>query len=178
MEPEVLDLIPFQEEFDFSKDLFPLMLEKKLPLYGYIADGYWKDVGNLSEYQNGQNDSLNGKIKLKIKGEKKDNIYVGKDSEIASNITIKGVVVVGNNTTIGEHSEITNSIIGNNVSIGIGVKLSGVTIWDNVTIGDFSDLTHDVICSDCTIGAKVNIAENVFNPPLGIELTNNGNFFF
>ena len=28
LEPEVLDLVPFQREFDFSKDLFPL---KPLP---------------------------------------------------------------------------------------------------------------------------------------------------
>ena len=47
LEPEILDLIPEKTEFDFSKDLFPLMLEKKLPLYGYIADGYWKDIGSL-----------------------------------------------------------------------------------------------------------------------------------
>lgn len=48
-EPEALDLIPYQREFDFSKDLFPLMLERGLPLYGYVAKGYWRDIGNLNE---------------------------------------------------------------------------------------------------------------------------------
>ena len=47
LEPEVLDMIPPNQEFDFSKDLFPILLEKKKALYGYIADGYWKDVGSL-----------------------------------------------------------------------------------------------------------------------------------
>ena len=51
LEPEALDLIPPKTEFDFSKDLFPTMLEKGLPLYGHIAEGYWKDIGNLQEYQ-------------------------------------------------------------------------------------------------------------------------------
>ncbi len=162
LEPEVLDLIPYQEEFDFSKDLFPLMLEKKLALYGYIADGYWKDVGNLSEYQNVQNDSIDGKIKLKVKGQKKDNFFIENNSNIGPNTKINGSVIVGKNSTISEYSEISNSIIGNNVSIGIGAKLTRVTIWDNVTIGDFSELTDDVVCSNCTIGSKVTIAENVF----------------
>src|ERR1039458_641440 len=51
LEPEVLDLIPERSEFDFSKDLFPLLLEEDAGLYGYISDGYWRDVGNLNEYQ-------------------------------------------------------------------------------------------------------------------------------
>ena len=39
LEPEVLDLIPAKTEFDFSKDLYPLMLQKQLPLFGYVAQG-------------------------------------------------------------------------------------------------------------------------------------------
>jgi mannose-1-phosphate guanylyltransferase/phosphomannomutase len=40
LEQDVLDMIPYREEFDFSKDLFPSMLANDMPLYGYIADGY------------------------------------------------------------------------------------------------------------------------------------------
>ena len=32
LEPEVVEMIPYQEEFDFSKDLFPLMLKKEMKL--------------------------------------------------------------------------------------------------------------------------------------------------
>lgn len=162
LEPEVLNLIPYQQEFDFSKDLFPLMLSQKLPLYGYIADGYWKDVGNLSEYQLGQQDALSGQIKLNVQGIKKNNIFYGKNSKIAPSVKFKGNVVIGNNCSIGEHCEITNCVIGDNVSIGIGVKMTGTTIWNNVSIGNFSELNDDVICNDCLIGASVTIGENVF----------------
>ena len=47
LEREVLDHVPDGEEFDFSADLFPLLLEKGLPLFGYITDRHWTDVGNL-----------------------------------------------------------------------------------------------------------------------------------
>jgi len=47
LEREVLDLIPEGQEFDFSQDLFPLLLDKGLPIYGYVTDRYWTDVGNL-----------------------------------------------------------------------------------------------------------------------------------
>ena len=65
LEPEVLDYIPYQKEFDFAKDLFPFMLKEEMPLYGFIAEGYWRDIGNLNEYQLGQFHALIGRVKLK-----------------------------------------------------------------------------------------------------------------
>ncbi len=162
LEPEVLDLIPYQSEFDFSKDLFPIMLRNKMPLYGFVADGYWKDIGNLEEYQNAQMDALKGVVKINIKGTKKDNVFLGENCTIAPNVKFNGKVIIGNNTIIEDFAELTDCIIGDNVHIGKGVRLMRAIIWDNVKIGAFSDLTDDVVCYDCTIGDSVTIAENVF----------------
>jgi mannose-1-phosphate guanylyltransferase/phosphomannomutase len=162
LEPHVLDLIPYQQEFDFSKDLFPLMLEKKMGLYGYIAEGYWRDVGNLDEYQKGQYDGIRGKISLEVKGRKKGNYVLQGESKISSSVKFTGNTIIGDNCNISEHAEIVDCIIGKNVRIGMGVKLERVTLWDNVTIGDFSEITDSVICNDCELGDNVTIMENVF----------------
>ena len=45
-----LKMIPEKSEFDFSKDLFPMLLKENKNLFGHISSGYWKDVGTLSEY--------------------------------------------------------------------------------------------------------------------------------
>ena len=172
LEPEVLDLIPYREEFDFSKDLFPLMLSQNMPLYGYIAEGYWKDVGNLSEYQLGQMDALKNNVKLHIKDFDKKNLIIGTNTKIAKTVQIHGKVVIGNNSVINEHTVLTDTVIGNNVEIGMGTRLSGVTVWDNVKIGNFADLTDDVICNDCTIGNNTTIAENVYMS-IGCTIGNN-----
>ena len=49
LEPEMLDLIPPERDFDFSRGLFPLILEKKLPFFGYVDRGFWRDIGTLEE---------------------------------------------------------------------------------------------------------------------------------
>lgn len=46
LEPEVLRFIPPNQPFDFSKDLFPLLLREGLPLYGCLLKGFWCDIGN------------------------------------------------------------------------------------------------------------------------------------
>ncbi len=45
MEPEVLAQVPAGEQVDWSGDVFPRLLETGAPLYGWVADGYWEDVG-------------------------------------------------------------------------------------------------------------------------------------
>jgi len=162
LEPDVLDLIPYQEEFDFSKDLFPLMLEKQMPLYGYIADGYWRDVGNLNEYQHGQIDTLKGKVQLPDLFASDEKVKIGKDCQIAPTAKFLGNVLIGNNVIIHDHVTLRDTVIGSNCEIGMGARLSGVTLWDNVEIGNFAELTDDVICSRCKIGNSTTIAENVF----------------
>src|SRR5918992_1232772 len=54
LEPEVLKHVPTDRPFDFSKDLFPLLLEMGRPLYGFVFDGYWQDIGDLDQYRQGE----------------------------------------------------------------------------------------------------------------------------
>ena len=65
LEPEVLKHIPTDRPYDFSKELFPLLLEMGRPIYGYVLDGYWQDIGNLDQYRQANFDALDEKVQLK-----------------------------------------------------------------------------------------------------------------
>jgi mannose-1-phosphate guanylyltransferase/phosphomannomutase len=162
LERDVLDLIPFQEEFDFSKDLFPLMLKNDMPLYGYIADGYWRDIGNLEEYRFGQLDAITGEVEINKKGIEKDNQFVDEHTRLAPTAKLSGSNIIGHNSSVGDHTLLHNCVIGRNCSIGNGVRLSGVTLWDNCSIGDFAEITDAVLCNDCKVGISARIMENVY----------------
>ncbi|MBL8000128.1 MAG: NTP transferase domain-containing protein, partial [Candidatus Kapabacteria bacterium] len=162
LEPEVLDLIPYQKEFDFSKDLFPLMLRENLPLYGYIANGYWRDIGNLNEYQIAHQDVLAGKVNITIKGTKNGNVTQGDNCTISPTATLNGLVALGNNVTVSDHAVITNAIIGNGVNVGAGASITDTVIWHGTTVGSSSSLSNDVVCNDVSIGDNVTVEENVF----------------
>src|SRR5918999_503987 len=57
LEPEVLRHVPTDRPYDFSKELFPLLLEMGRPLYGHVCEGYWLDIGNLDQYRQGDFDA-------------------------------------------------------------------------------------------------------------------------
>ena len=54
----MLQHIPTDRPYDFSKELFPLLLEMGRPIYGYVFDGYWQDIGNLDQYRQANFDAL------------------------------------------------------------------------------------------------------------------------
>ena len=162
LEPEVLDLIPPATEFDFSKDLYPLMLQKGLPLFGYIADGYWKDIGNLTEYQLAHADVLSGRVSVQIPGEPCDASYCQAGLDLAPSAHLQGRVVIGRNVVIGADAILSNCVLGNNVRIGRGATVRDSVVWDDVVIGAGASLTSDVICNGVQIGDGATIRENVF----------------
>ncbi len=163
LEPEVLDLIPYREDYDFSKNLFPLLLRQDGGLYGYVAEGYWRDIGNLNEYQDAHFDALNAAVKLALPGTKHGQVYAGEGTRLPEgSLHVRGTVVIGSNCTIGEHVSISNTVIGDNCVIGPGAMISNCVIWSDVVIGHSAELSYDVVGTKCSIGEKSVIAENAF----------------
>src|SRR5579871_7044527 len=66
LDPKIFSYFEKDKQFDFSQELFPMMLRKGDPIYGYIASGYWCDVGNLAEYMRANADALTGKVEIEI----------------------------------------------------------------------------------------------------------------
>lgn len=83
LEPEIFDYIPEGEPFDFSSQLFPLLMEKGYPLYGCVVDGYWCDVGSLETYMQVHKDILDGKAMIFIPGlEAHEKLWISEGAEI------------------------------------------------------------------------------------------------
>ncbi|MEW6710466.1 MAG: mannose-1-phosphate guanyltransferase [Candidatus Riflebacteria bacterium] len=183
LEPEIFKYIPPKTEFDFSKNLFPLMLKEGLPLYGYIAQGYWKDIGNLEEYMLAHQNVLSGEVKIKIPGDRLNvigrDIWVGKNANIGAKVKFKGGVILGDNCEIEDGAELENSILGHGCVVKKGARLRNATLWDNVHVGRGAEIedavvswsTHlqnevvleknVVIGEECRIGANAIVRENV-----------------
>ena len=163
LEPAALDLFQSKTEFDFSKNLFPLMLEKKKKLYGYVAYGYWRDIGNIEEYYSAHQDLLEGKVRVNIPGKKTEReeagLYLGENVYIAHGAEFKGTVVIGDNVKIGPRAKIFNSVIGSGSIIGREADLSRVISWDKVSIGPKATITESILCANSYVGENAVIEE-------------------
>ncbi|NJO47994.1 MAG: mannose-1-phosphate guanylyltransferase [Oscillatoriales cyanobacterium RM2_1_1] len=161
LEPEVLAHLPAQRESDFSKDLFPLLLEKGIPMYGFVAEGYWCDVGHLDAYREAQYDALRGKVSLDIAYTlRSPGIWVGEHTYIDETAKIEAPVLIGANCRIGPRAEIeAGTVIGDNVTIGADANIKRPIIWNGAIIGDDVHLRACVIARGTRVDRRAHVLE-------------------
>ncbi|MDD3599540.1 MAG: sugar phosphate nucleotidyltransferase, partial [Firmicutes bacterium] len=161
LEPAVFDFIPPGVDFDFSRDLFPLLLGEGQPLFGYVADGYWCDVGNIDMYLKAQVDALSGKVKLNIPGEQiTPNIWVGRSAKISSRADLKGPMVLGENCEIAPGVRLREfCVIGDNVIVAPNSFVVRSTVFSNSYLGENSVVSGSIICKNVVLKDSVRVAE-------------------
>lgn len=161
LEPEVLELVPLGQPFDFSKDLFPRLLKDKKPLYGITLSGYWCDIGNLTQYRQAQEDILSGKVKVQVVGEDRGKgIVTGEGVEIDPEARIEGPVLLGSFCRIGPRAAVGPfTILGPYTRVEDGASVKRSILWDNVYVGKGTSLRGAVVCSHTTLQRQVRIYE-------------------
>ncbi|QXE90640.1 mannose-1-phosphate guanyltransferase [Geomonas subterranea] len=163
LEPEIFKFIPEGENFDFSQDLFPLLLKKKSALFGFPVKGYWRDIGNTDSYREAHHDILKGKVGVKVDEPRREmagvDLRVGVDVRLGEGTVVEGTVVVGDNSQVQGGAEIKDSVIGRNCIIEPGAKLTRAVIWDNVYIKKSAKINDCVICNNVSVGAATVMEE-------------------
>ncbi len=161
LEPEVLEYLPANTECDFSKDLFPLLLAKDEPMYGYVAQGYWCDVGHLDAYRESQYDALERKVHLDVAyKEVSPSVWVGQNTYIDPSAKIEAPAVIGDNCRIGARVQIEGgTVIGDNVTIGSDANLKRPIVWNGAIMGDEAHLSACVIARGARVDRRAHVLE-------------------
>ncbi len=181
LEPEIFDYIPEDTSYDFSKELFPRLLEEGKPMYGYPCEGYWQDIGNTNQYLRANHDALEGKVKVNIPGIRlRENIYVGEMVNLDSIDNVRGPALIGNyakidpaariqpfsilgnNVVVKDNAETDHCVVDSNTYIGSGAKVSGCIVGKNCDIKPSATIYSNAALGDeCSIGEHSMIASNV-----------------
>ncbi len=143
LEREVLDYIPKDTSYSFERKLFPILLKRGEPVYAYPSDAYWIDIGRPEKYFQLHKDLLRNKDSqvvigngstihptAKIKGP----AVIGPQCVIGENAVIEESILWGNNQ-IDAGASIKKSFLANNCKVNQGSVLEGVILGDSVSIG-------------------------------------------
>jgi mannose-1-phosphate guanylyltransferase / phosphomannomutase len=147
MEPEVLGYIEPGEQVDWSGDVFPKLLAEGKSVYGYVAEGYWEDVGTHESYLKAQADVLTGRVEADIDGfEAAPGVWIGEGAEIDPSAVLKGPCYIGDYSKVEAGAEIReHTVIGSNAVVKTGAFLHRAVIHGNVYIGPQANLRGCVI---------------------------------
>ncbi|MEM2900879.1 MAG: NDP-sugar synthase, partial [Thermoplasmata archaeon] len=163
LEPEVLHLIPKNEKYDFSKQVFPKMLELGLEIYGKKIEGLWMDIGRPADMIRANLEMVNrlGK-EIEIPGAKVSGIVVlGKNTKIEHGVRIIGPCYIGDNVTVCKGSILDSCVVSKNTFIDKGVLIKNSVIMEGCKIGWQSEIRGSIISERCTIEEDVKINQSI-----------------
>ena len=160
----VLDLAEDNKVCDFSHDLFPKAMEMGMSVYGFVADGYWCDIGNLKSYIQANIDAISGKIGgidfTSEYYEIKKNVWVGKYAKLDETCTLNAPCIIGRNSNIRANVQIyPNSIIGEGCFVGRQSTIKNSILHDNVYVGSACELRGTVICAGSRLADNTSVFE-------------------
>jgi mannose-1-phosphate guanylyltransferase/phosphomannomutase len=163
LEPEIFDYIDDGVAVDFSSEVFPKLLADRKPLYGYVCEGYWEDVGTLEAYMSAHKDVLDGKVALDVPGFRLDRgIWLGEGAEVDPAATIEGPAVIGDNTRVEAGARLgPYSVLGSNVMVQPGADLERVISHEGVYLGPGVRLRGTVIGRSSDLRGHVRTEEGV-----------------
>lgn len=144
VEPEIFDRIPAGKFLGTTESVYPNMVEEGLPVYGFIHDGYWIDIGQREDYLQAHKDFFSGKIaseKIDLSG-----------SPRGSNI--QPPVLIGPDCMISETAR-----IGPNVVLGKGCHVEDGAVAENSVCMDGAVIKKGAVAIESIIGSGAVIAE-------------------
>ncbi len=163
LEPSLFAAIPRDREYDFGKDLFPALLRGGRAVAGHIAEGYWRDVGDLVEYRLAHLDLLQGRVRLtppgrKVEGVDRD-IWLDEGARVDFTAHMTGAVIVGRDARIEPNARLAYSVIGPSCVIGEGAVLDGCVLWEGAEVGPRAVLKECVVGRRAVIRAHATVQE-------------------
>jgi mannose-1-phosphate guanylyltransferase/phosphomannomutase len=161
LEPEVLRHVPTNRPYDFSKELFPLLLEMGRPLYGYVLDGYWQDIGNLDQFRQANFDALDERVRLNIPGIRlRGNLWVGEGVEIDDVEGVEGPAFIGNYCRVSRDASVgAYTVLSNSVTVRERARIARSVVDASTHVGRSSLVEGAIVGRSCDIRDHVRIQE-------------------
>ncbi|GIW06718.1 MAG: nucleotidyltransferase [Dehalococcoidia bacterium] len=164
LEPSIFDYIPTDRSVDFSADVFPRMLADGRPIFGYVASGYWCDIGSIPEYHRASGDLLAGRVNLGSIGiphpERPDVYLESEEVEIAPDAIINGPVYLGSDCQIKSGAVIYGpSVVRSATVVDVGAQIDRSIIWRGAYIGERAEVRGAIVCRQVTLKPKAMVFE-------------------
>ena len=162
LDPAVFDFFRAGDVTDWSGDVFPKLLKEGERVFGWVASGYWEDVGSHAAYMKANFDCMEGRVKVQIPGQRVgEAIWIHEDAEVSPSARVDGPALICAGAKVRAGAWVNGPcVVGPFTTIDRGAKVSNSIAWDHSYIGENSRLRGAVVCRSVTVNANVRIWPN------------------
>lgn len=155
LEPGALADFAAQQPLSFEREVFPFFAERRKAIAGWPLTGYWRDIGQATDYLQTHADFLAGKLPAVYRQTAQQ---LGSDGDGAGNF-------IGTQVVLRSRSQLHRCVIGKDCIIEPGAELQDAVLWDGVRVGRGAKLRACVVGTAAHIGAGAEVHGPVLLAP-------------
>ena len=127
LEPSVFDGVPAGEMWSFERQVFPSLVERDEPVYGFPSDAYWLDIGTPERYLQAHWDVLAGRAKAADPvGERRGELLLADGASAADGIA--GPAVLGPGAVIEGRAVVERVVLLEGATVESGAVLRDAVV--------------------------------------------------
>ena len=148
VEPQVLDLIPQGKLFFFERDLFPILLKRRMPFFAEIVGQYWREITRPYNYLQSNMDFLTQKLSTP------QFLAFQKEHHPPANplASVSECSLIDEGCVIKPGVEISHSVIGSKCRIEEGAIIRNSVIWSGCRIQRNAFVSGSILGRGCLVG--------------------------
>lgn len=151
---------------DFGKNIIPNMLDNNEPMYAYMFQGYWKDVGTIYSLWEANMDLIadppvfnlhDNDWRIYSRNPIKPPHYISNDAAVTNCLITEGCNIYG---------DVNHSVVSDGVTIERGAKIRDSVILPNTYISEDAVLEKVIVGEGAFIGkgVEIGVEESDDNP--------------
>ncbi len=183
LEPEVLEMIPRGRLFSIERGVFPRLAQAG-SLYGFVDEGYWRDIGTPDSYLQAHFDILQRTVRTSVADLLGDQYlyvspsatvhdearivppcFVGEGVAVGAGAQVGPLAVVGAGSTVAEGAKVLEAVLQQDVRVGPHAEVEGSIVVRGSRIGPGAQLSGAVLGEACDIGAGNRLAAGICLSP-------------
>ncbi|MFO7318515.1 MAG: NDP-sugar synthase [Clostridia bacterium] len=161
MEPGALEECPPGVPFDFSRDLFPRLLQKGAALYAFRARGYWSDIGDCGQYLRAQIDALHRRVRLSgLPRELAAGVWVEDGAFVHPLAVVQPPALIGAGCRVEAGARVgPEAVLGRGCRVRGGAVVEGAVLWEESEVGEAAVVMGATVGRGCRLGARARVME-------------------
>lgn len=157
-EPSAINLIPPERNFDIGSELFPMLVEMRLPFFVQNRFFNWIDIGRVSDYWSVLQRVLRGEVAhMNMPGHQvRPGVWVGLNTRIDwDQVKIEGPVYIGSSVRIEAGAHIIGPTwIGHGSHIRGGATVRRSVLFEYTRIGECMEFSEMIVSPDYCVDNK------------------------
>ena len=170
-EPDILDFIPADQKFDFSKDLFPKLLSKGLVLYGQKIEGTWMDIGRPHDLWKASMEVVRreGKPLRRAGIVSEGPVILDPSAVLEAGVTLTGPCYVGPGATLRRESVADKACLYEATRLEGRAIVRKSIVLEGSVVGPGAEILDSVVSQNCVIGEGAHISGSIIGDDMTVR---------